>query len=478
MVERKSKVPRQTDPLNRIIRAGEMIYGPNFGKQFVKNIFDFPVPSDEELIMHFMRGGAGPIIRVKLYAELGVGWKLKPVGFSSVEEGEKARDLVEEEFRKRNFRQSMMLFATFYRVLGRAFLIKTYNRDGGFYFNKKEKCRGLDVINPMTIDYESIEKVANDTTGTEKYKQILDITQGNENTIELEQDRVYFVTNNELSYNESSASWTSDITPALTEYRALARFPHFREEMGALYSTLMLIITQDAEAIAQQDFGKKIKESITEAQNYLDETARFYRSMRGKGNIIANYSWETVNPISFAGKEVKLTDLEMQTVAMICLKSGVPMELLMLGRTTPNRSVMEIVSEIYIGMIKSGARDYVYTPIIEETALEILRMNNITEGHLEVDYNPFLAKNAFEMAQIISMIWPTGSISKPDVRDFMNWDSKLNLGGKEWEKYNPMPDPKGQAPMPRIGEQNNGPYIENRDTLKDLLFKSGDARII
>lgn len=63
-----------------------------------------------------------------------------------------AIELVENEFHKRNFNNTMMQFAAYYLVLGlvlgRACLIKTYSKDGDFYFDDKSRISG---INPMTL---------------------------------------------------------------------------------------------------------------------------------------------------------------------------------------------------------------------------------------------------------------------------------------------------------------------------------------
>ncbi len=59
------------------------------------------------------------------------------------------------------------------------------------------------------------------------------------------------------------------------------------------------------------------------------------------------------------------------------------------------------------------------------------KCNEITEGRLEVEYNPFLANNLLEAAQIISSVWATGAFSQPDIREWLDkpFIFSPNLGG-------------------------------------------------
>jgi hypothetical protein len=92
-------------------------------------------------------------------------------------------------------------------------------------------------------------------------------------------------------------------------------------------------------------------------------------------------------------------------------------------------------------MLEKGPRKFIHTPIIESIANEYLDRNNIIEGRLEVEYNPFLAKNLLEAAQIVGSLWPTGAFSKPDVREWLDKSPLPNLGGEDWAELglDPMP---------------------------------------
>ena len=81
-----------------------------------------------------------------------------------------------------------------------------------------------------------------------------------------------------------------------------------------------------------------------------------------------------------------------------------------------NRSVMEVLADIFVNKQEKGPRNHIYTPIIQEIIQEILTQNNI-QGHFTIEYNPFLSKNLLEAAQIIRDIWPTGSITTDEIRD-------------------------------------------------------------
>ncbi|WP_321421620.1 hypothetical protein [uncultured Methanobacterium sp.] len=177
--------------------------------------------------------------------ELGVGWTLKPVGFEDEEDGQDAKKIVDNQFEKMDYHGTIMELGMFYRVLGRACQVNTYDLNGDFYFNKNEKVTGADSINPMTITDASLRKVMADRTGTEPYVQRVTGSVGNPGTVELEQDRVIYITNNPFA--KYSTYGNSDLNNSVTDLRTLARFPHYRDALARLYSQMHRIVTIDSE---------------------------------------------------------------------------------------------------------------------------------------------------------------------------------------------------------------------------------------
>jgi len=460
-----------SDPVDKVLKYAQGV-DPYFSMTSYKLMKSFPIASDYELLLHYLRGAAGPFVDIKRHVELGVGWKLKPVGFESDEDGAAAKKIVDEVFKKMKMEKTMKQLSAFYRVLGRGALVDTYSLDGSYYYNKKEKIKGIDVINPITLDPESVEKVMADTTGTAKYKQVSNTLTGSFKTVELEQERVTFVTNNEFSDN--SPVGNSDLQPAIKDLRTIAQFPGYRDEMAALYSTMLLIIENSAEAIADTEYGEKIKKSATEAQALLDDTAEFYRAQKGKGNIVSIFDWQKVIPISFAGKEVKIAELEKATIESIARNMKVPLPLLSL-HDIPNRETLNTVTDVFVQQIGNGGRKEVYTPIIEEKAAKVLEIEGITEGRMEVQYNPFLPKDLLKVAQILSTIWPTGAISAPEIREEVDLPSVMNTGGDEWNDRNVLPSqttPTYQADLNQFQPSQTPTQIKSVDKDWEILKKT------
>jgi hypothetical protein len=396
---------------------------------------DFPVGGDEELLLHYLRGGAGPFVNLLTYVDLGVGWSLVPVGFEDEDEGLLAKVLVEEEFKKRDFYNTMVQFATYYYVLGRACIIKTYNREGSFYLNLAGGITGLDCVNPLTLDKGSLEAVMRDSSGWVEYVQLQ-----RDGEVSFSQDRVFYRTNNNLS--RRSVLGNSPLQGCLSDLRLINRFSVYREQLARKYANLYRVVEIDAQRLKEDTgvLGEAIFTKPGGAQDYLDETASFYREQEEKGSTVATYNWQQIKEASYAGKEVKLNDLETQTLRSIAFKLDIPLDLLMYVQVA-NRSVMEVLADIFVNKQEKGARNHIYTPIIEEVIQEILTQNNI-KGHFTIEYNPFLSKNLLEAAQIIRDIWPTGSITREEIRD-------------------------------RIGLPTQENTINNLDEIKNILLKNG-----
>lgn len=177
------------DPTSHLLGARSY---QNYGIGFDLNLF--PVASDEELLLHYIQGSVGPFIDLLVYTDLGVGWTLKPVFFEDEVDGKVATELVNEELQKRDFQNTMIQFATYYLVLGRACLVKTYSQDGGLYFNANADLTGIDCINPLTLDIGSIKNVMLDVTGEVEY-----IQRQEGKAASFSQDRVIYRTNNNFS---------------------------------------------------------------------------------------------------------------------------------------------------------------------------------------------------------------------------------------------------------------------------------------
>lgn len=394
---------------------------------------DFVVASDMELLQHYLFGCAGPFVDFLVYVDVGVGWSLKPVDFKNEDAGLEARDLVEKELVKRDFRNTMVQFATYYLVLGRACLIKTYNGLNELYFDEDSHVTGLDCINPMSLDVKSIQDVMNDTTGEKPF-----IQNWKGEPVSFTRDRVIYRTNNNLS---RLGVWgVSPLQRCISDLRLALKFPGFRDRLARKYANIFRVIRVDTDKFVQA-VGSRANEILRDTNEhtvYLNSVADTYNEQEDKGSSVVSFDWETISDMSFAGKEVNMNAIELETLKNIALCLDLPLDLLRYDQVV-NRSVMEVLTDVFVSKQKSGARNHVYTPIIEGVANEILKQYDITVGRLTVEYSPFLSKNKVEEASVIRDIWSTGALSKPEVREALGLPVKMNLGGDDWKDLEPLP---------------------------------------
>lgn len=405
-----NNLPLNSDPLMGLHRIAS--YYNRYDQHSQDYMANYPVASDQELLTHYMYGSAGPFMDLLTYVDLGVGWTLKPVDFRDEDEGLEAVQRVEGELYKRDFNSTMMQFAAYYLVLGRACLIKTYDKLGDFYFDENSRVSGIDCINPLTLDMRSIREVMDDNTGKNEFIQQYKGVRSS-----FSQDRVVYRANN--NFNKHSVRGFSSLQRCISELRLLSRFPGYRESLARKYSNIHRIIQVKTGEFGETDQGKAVLNSGEHSQAYLNDVRKYYTIEEEKGGALFFYDWMDVKESSYAGKEVNLNDLEIQTLRNIAFKLDIPLDMLMYSQIV-NRSVMEVLADIFVNKQAAGARNHVYTPIIEGVANEILQQREVSDGRLKVEYNPFLSQNLVEAATIIRDVWPTGSITKNDVRSRLN----------------------------------------------------------
>jgi hypothetical protein len=373
---------------------------------------NYPLATDQELLSHYMYGGAGPFIDLLVYVDLGVGFNLKPVDFKDEEDGLEAVQVIEDEFHRRDFNATMMQFATYYLVLGRACLVKTYDGGGDFYFDDKSCVTGLDCINPMTLNVNSVREVMEDTTGTKEFVQQVKGLMSS-----YSQDRVIYRANN--PFNKFSVLGVSNLQRCVSDLRLLSRFPGYRDNLARKYSNLHRIFEVKTDEFGKTERGKSILNNPAATQSYLNEVRSHYSIQEEEGNSLFLYDWVDVKESSYAGKEVKLNDLEVQTLRNIAFKLDVPLDLLMYSQLV-NRSVMEVLADVFVNKQKAGTCNYVFKPLIEDVANEILHQHEIVDGYVEMEFNPFLSKDLEKVASILKDLWPTGSLTHNEVRNELN----------------------------------------------------------
>ena len=437
-------------------------FDSSFRHSDLYRLLDFPYASEQELILHYTRGAAGPPVDIKIYADVGVGWTLNPVGFTDESVGTDAKEKAEDFMKEIDFNPTMKIFARWLEVIGRSCIIETYNKLGGYYQNKNAGITGSDCINPTTLTPESIKKVMNDITGTALYEQKATLDSPL-SAPKFTQDRVIYRTLN--GFGKKSVLGSSKLQRCVTDLRTMGRFPHYRRDLGRLYSQMSRVIKINTEKFMEMDLGKAVMADETgkKQQEYVDDTAEFYRQQEEKGGTFVIYDWEELEQAGWGGKEVKLAELEMQSLENIGYCMGVPLALVMsVAAVKMNRATMEMVTDLFVSMQEKGTRNDIYTPIIEHVANKFIESEGITGGRLECQYNPFLPKDMVKIAGILSALWPTGALSRPDVREYSGFSNAPNMGGDDWEGLDPMPNMDGVPTTPT--------------QLKEMFLKKGGLR--
>ena len=289
----------------------------------------------------------------------------------------------------------------------------------------------------MTLEIESIREALRDRTGKKVFKQYGIGPNNTPDYVELTQDRVIYETNNPVT--DQSPLGSGAIQKCTKDLRALAGFPDHRGKLAKLYSEMFSIVKINTEKIGNNELTAQITSSVEEAQKFLDETAQFYRDQMTKGSVVAVFDWEEFEGKSWAGKEVKLQDLEIATLDSVCFKFGVPMPMLRYSNLV-NRDTLPALVDTFIKEREKGNRKYFYTPLIEDYCDDILKQRGYTQGRMEVEYNPFLSKDYLAVSQIIANLYPTGSITNPEIRDLMDWNQEMNMGSDDWDEDKVMPN--------------------------------------
>jgi hypothetical protein len=385
-------------------------------------------------IREFLRGAGGPIVEFLIYVDVGVDWTLKPVGFKTKEAGADAKTICDDICKEMNLYSSVNQFAAWREVTSRAVAVKTYNAMDGFYISKREKVNGFDCIDPTTLDMNSIEQVMADRTGTENYIQNPPSNQPLKNvnwdTVDLEQDRVIYRVRNPLTNHATHG--ISIFQPAYTDLVTANRFPRYRMKIARKYSSVLRHITIDDGALAESPQGLNILMNNETADDYLDRTIEMVEEQERRGTNL--YTWKFIesNNETYGGKEPDLPGVESQTMKSIGYKVGVPIQLTMFPENM-NRASMDTLSDLFVARRERGPRKQVYEPIIREVCDDILRSEGFTEGHMEINWNPFMSKDKDAITQRVVAAVGAGLEGFVEGRRELDLPDKIEMTEEEKE---------------------------------------------
>lgn len=387
--------------LNHEVNGILDLHGLTQSFQEVEQVADYPSGTDIDYLRHYYKGVGAPFVNFLAYVDVGVGFSVEPRDFPDREEGQDLKKEVDSYFKKIDFLTTMLQFAIHREVLGRAVLVKTYTSDmEDFYFNKYEKVTGLDSINPLTLDDTQSRKVILDTTNTEKFKQVINYDtdsktgkQEDEQTIHLEQDRVYYATRNPLT--KYSLHGVSVYSNCLTELRTVVRFPRYRSQMARKFANIHRHYVVNTEKLQAHPYGTQVTMSVERATNFLNGIHRLVTEQEEKGSSIATFDYIDSHDVTYAGKEPDIAGIEHGSLESLALKMELPLNAMVYGADV-NRATLEKITNFFVKRRQNGPQN-IYRTIIEEIANEYARMHGHTQGRLEVVFNPFLEEDITEI---------------------------------------------------------------------------------
>ena len=433
-------VGESEEELVRVMR----MYDPTFSWQDAEIMGDYPLGDDYTYLRQYLRGAMAPFIDFLVYVDLGVGFTVKAVGFTSEDDAKEAERLFAEWAEKIGLVTTLQQFATYREVLGRACIVLTFNANGGFYYSEEEKISGVDCINPMTLDVESIKKVMADTTGKEKYIQqpkwtnqpITNVLKDTFVSRTFDQDRVIYTTRNPLT--KYSVMGVSALQNCLTDARTIAKFPRYRSDMAKKFANIHRHFKVIAEMLQQTQFGAEILNDPVKAREFLDSIHELIKDQEEKSASIATFDFIDSNEVTYGGKEPDISGIERMTLESLGMKLGIPVSMVVFADAV-NRATLDTLVDLFITKREKGVRQAVYIPLIKEIAKRFWRSEGIYEGHPEVEFMPFLSKDLNALyARLGTFYQQTQALSKTEMRAEIDYGKEMEKGPIEAEDEKKM----------------------------------------
>lgn len=442
---------------------------PGFGRADLQNLKNFPVINDNELLLHYLQGVAGPFIDFLVLIDIGCGFELIPTDFENDDDGQEAKKVVEKEFEKMDLELTMNRHACFGEILGKRSNVRTYNSAGGFYYDKKAGINGIDAINPMTWDMTSVEKVRYDRTGTIPYIQKVSSPYIQETEVKIEADRVDY--NVRGGILKQGVHGISALANCLMDLRTGASAPALRLELMYKQSNVYKHTHLDVAELLKTDAGKDLLSDWEKMEKKLEEQSDMLRRQEEERKGIISYSFmKPAEIVSMSGKATDFAETEKNTYDVIAMKTGVPLALIFSDAAkTINRSSME---QIIGGVVReresngNGGRKE-YRTLITSYAQEIKSMEGINEGYFKLKFKPFLAQDLEAILNRMIKLREVGAASKTELRRSQDMADEIDFGAKgESADYQEIPsDTLIENPNPHLEPENS---VEKKQRLVEL----------
>lgn len=434
------------DPVNEIksLLQGFGVYDALIDKFLTS---DYPIGTEEEYIRHYLFGVGKPFINFLVFVDVGTGFDIE-CDFGDDNKNIEIKEEIEQFLGKIKWQTSLIQFATYREVLGRGCIVKTRNLGGeDFYFNELEGITGVDVINPMSLEQEHLERAIADTKGKEPYHQSWVDFEGEEHEVDIEQDRVIYSTLNPFS--TKSPDGVSSFANCINDLRVGARFARYKSQVADKSSRMHRHFIVDTEKFGQLKQGKDILESKKKSEEYLYSIHRMINSMNEKGSDVATMDYILSKEVTYAGKIPDITSLERGVFESIATKMEIPINTMTYGADV-NRATLEVLSDIFVRRRESGSQ-LEYIRVTESIIEEYLMMKGIEDGEVHFKFKKFLPEDLSELMTMVGSFVKNvpGVMSDSEIRKKIQMPEKIEYGEADDQKKEQIAEiMKGMQPNP------------------------------
>lgn len=449
---------------------------PGFEKNHHISMMEhYPPILDTELLLHYLRGIGGPFVDFIVLLDVGCGFELVPTNFESDDDAEEAKTLVETQFDKMDIEITMQRYAAWGEILGRHCNVRTYNAAGGFYFNEKAGITGIDCINPLTLDPNSVRDAVYDRTGEVDFIQNIVTPSAKVTTVNLSQDRVdYDVRGNILKHNPNGVSAFGN---CLMDLRTAMAAPKLRLDLMFKQSNVYRHNIIDIDELMKTPMGEKVLEDWDLADKKLMEQGNMLREQEKTGKSMLTYSFlKPAEVSSMSGKATDFAETEHNTYDIIGMKMGIPTSLMSsTAAKTINRSSLTTIIESVVRRREATGSRKNYIRLLSGYAQEIKNQAGILEGYFKIKFKPFLSTDLLAELQRMNLLWQMGATSKTELRRNQDMSDNIDFGAEgESADYQDLLNSDYEIPNVNShltgGEttvQKNQRFIELKKALKE-----------
>lgn len=468
MENTKSDIPLTwNDPSDQMLNHMRRRYR-NFGRIDLEMMKSFPTITDAEAMLHYLRGASGPFIDFITLIEIGCGVSLVPKGFENDDDGYEAKRLVEKQFTKMELEDTMLRYATLGEILGRRCNIRTYNENGGFYYNEKEMVTGIDAINPMSLDMQSVELALYDSTGTFEYVQNVRSPTGITRTVSFAQDRVDYSTRGSILKhgvwgNPASANCVMDL-------RTAGAAPGLRLDLMKKQANVYLHLVMDVQELLKTKMGEAALNDWSSAEKALQAQVDAVQEQRRDGGDLVSYSFlKPAQATSVKGKDTNFSDTEDKTYEVIAMKFGVPMPLITRIDNVKNRTTLELITDTFIRRREATGGRKNFRRLLMSYAQEMKAQAGILDGYFDIEFKPFLQKDLLAILNRMQILFNLGASSKTELRRSQDMADSIDFGLEdESADYQTIPNSNPHLEDPINSVQKKERLLNLNKTLKEL----------